>query len=130
MTPGDCFREAAEIAMAERRGLDANKAAWSNNPILTPDREYIDDWERRAEEGEHIAKAILARAAEEDQRSEAAPEAATLADAERYRWLRDHSVPPHNFYLSVPEEFKDERYTPQQVDAAIDACIAALRGKG
>jgi hypothetical protein len=44
-------------------------------------------------------------------------------DAARYRWLRDKSVPPHNFYIAVPDEFKDERYTPQQVDAAIDAAI-------
>jgi hypothetical protein len=46
------------------------------------------------------------------------------ADAERYRWLRDDSVPPHNFYLSVPDEFAEVRYTPQQVDAAIDAALA------
>lgn len=46
-------------------------------------------------------------------------------DAKRYRWLRDISVPPHNFYLSVPEEFKDEKYRPEQVDSAIDAAIAA-----
>lgn len=44
-------------------------------------------------------------------------------DAARYRWLRDKSVPPHNFYLAVPIEFKDDRYTPDQVDAAIDAAI-------
>lgn len=48
---------------------------------------------------------------------------ADAKDAARYRWLRDRSVPPHNFYLSVPVEFKDDRYTPQQVDAAIDAAI-------
>ena len=50
------------------------------------------------------------------------------ADAARYRWLRDKSVPPHNFYISVPEEFKDERYKPHDVDAAIDACIATASG--
>ena len=44
-------------------------------------------------------------------------------DAERYRWLRDKSVPPHNFYLSVPIEFDGVRYTPPEVDAAIDAAI-------
>lgn len=44
-------------------------------------------------------------------------------DAARYRWLRDLSVPPHNFYIAVPDEFKDERYAPQQVDAAIDAAM-------
>lgn len=51
-------------------------------------------------------------------------------DAARYRWLRDVSVPPHNFYLSVPDEFKDERYTPAQVDAAIDAARARQEGGG
>lgn len=50
-------------------------------------------------------------------------------DAERYRWLRDVSVPPHNFYLSVPDEFAGVRYTPTEVDAAIDAAIDALRGE-
>lgn len=50
---------------------------------------------------------------------------AAQRDAERYRWLRDKSVPPHNFYLSVPIEFAEERYTPQQVDAAIDAARSA-----
>ncbi|WP_155524740.1 hypothetical protein [Delftia acidovorans] len=54
----------------------------------------------------------------------AAP-AVDAQDAARYRWLRDTSVPPHNFYLSVPDEFKDERYSPREVDAAIDAAIAA-----
>lgn len=48
------------------------------------------------------------------------------ADASRYRWLRDVSVPPHNFYISVPVEFADERYTPAEVDKAIDQAIAAL----
>lgn len=53
----------------------------------------------------------------------------TMKDAARYRWLRDVSVPPHNFYLSVPDEFKDDRYTPQQVDAAIDAALSPLAHK-
>lgn len=46
-------------------------------------------------------------------------------DAGRYRWLRDISVPPHNFYLSVPDEFDGIRYTPKEVDEAIDAAIRA-----
>lgn len=46
-------------------------------------------------------------------------------DAARYRWLRDVSVPPHNFYISVPDEFHDARYTPAEVDSYIDAAIAA-----
>ncbi len=56
-------------------------------------------------------------------------EARMKQDAERYRWLRDVSVPPHNFYLSVPEEFAGVRYAPTEVDAAIDAAIDALRGE-
>lgn len=44
-------------------------------------------------------------------------------DAERYRWLRDVSVPPHNFYLSVPVEFADVKYGRKEVDAAIDAAL-------
>ncbi|MBA1366947.1 hypothetical protein [Burkholderia gladioli] len=48
-------------------------------------------------------------------------------DAARYRWLRDVSVPPHNFYLSVPVEFDGVRYTRAEVDAAIDAAIDAAR---
>ena len=42
------------------------------------------------------------------------------ADAARYRWLRDHSCPPHNFYIAVPDEFHGVRYSPADVDAYID----------
>lgn len=45
------------------------------------------------------------------------------ADASRYRWLRDHSCPPHNFYIGVPDEFHGIRYSPSEVDAYIDAAI-------
>lgn len=48
------------------------------------------------------------------------------ADAARYRWLRDHSCPPHNFYISVPDEFAEVRYAGEQVDAYIDAARAVL----
>lgn len=52
-------------------------------------------------------------------------------EAARYRWLRDNSVPPHNFYLSVPVEFDGVKYTPQEVDNYIDAAIAgAEKAKG
>lgn len=51
-------------------------------------------------------------------------------DAARYRWLRDVSVPPHNFYLSVPIEFDGVRYTRAEVDAEIDAAIDAARAGG
>ena len=50
-------------------------------------------------------------------------------DAARYRWLRDHSVPPHNFYISVPDEFHGVKYSPDEVDAYIDAARAALGEK-
>lgn len=49
--------------------------------------------------------------------------AALKKDAARYRWLRDLSVPPHNFYIAVPDEFHGVRYTPHEVDAAIDAAL-------
>ncbi|CDO34089.1 hypothetical protein [Novosphingobium sp. KN65.2] len=48
------------------------------------------------------------------------------ADAARYRWLRDHSVPPHNFYISVPDEFHGVKYSPSEVDAYIDEARAAF----
>lgn len=51
------------------------------------------------------------------------PKAEPVRDAERYRWLRDVSVPPHNFYLSVPAEFDGVRYAPAEVDAYIDAAM-------
>lgn len=51
------------------------------------------------------------------------------SDAARYRWLRDHSVPPHNFYISVPDEFHGVKYGPDEVDAYIDAARAALGEK-
>ena len=53
-------------------------------------------------------------------------------DAARYHWLRDHSCPPHNFYISVPDEFHGVRYSSAEVDAYIDearACLAEL-GEG
>lgn len=49
-------------------------------------------------------------------------------DAARYRWLRDVSVPPHNFYISVPDEFAGVRYEPPEVDAYIDAAMASQKG--
>jgi hypothetical protein len=46
-------------------------------------------------------------------------------NAARYVWLRDASVPPHNFYLSVPAEFDGVKYQPSEVDAYIDATLLA-----
>ena len=67
-------------------------------------------------------QAILAacQALADDARKEAE------TDAARYRWLRDHSCPPHNFYVSVPDEFHGVKYAPADVDAYIDAAIAYL----
>lgn len=66
------------------------------------------------------ATAILAMA-EENKR--------LRADAERYRWLRDHSCPPHNFYIAVPDEFSGVHYNRCDVDTYIDDARRAL-GKG
>lgn len=52
--------------------------------------------------------------------------AAAAKDAARYQWLRDCSCPPHNFYISVPDEFAGTRYAPDDVDAYIDLARAAL----
>lgn len=57
------------------------------------------------------------------------PADGVVLDAERYRWLRDVSVPPHNFYISVPDEFHGVRYTPAEVDAYIDAALAAHKAQ-
>lgn len=48
------------------------------------------------------------------------------ADAARYHWLRDISCPPHNFYVSVPDEFHGVRYSPEDVDAYIDQAHALM----
>lgn len=50
-------------------------------------------------------------------------------DAARYHWLRDESCPPHNFYVSVPDEFKGVRYSAHEVDTYIDAARQALGEK-
>ncbi|WP_240338948.1 hypothetical protein [Novosphingobium sp. BW1] len=52
--------------------------------------------------------------------------AGLVEDAGRYRWLRDYSCPPHNFYIGVPDEFQGVRYAPREVDAYIDEARAAL----
>lgn len=48
-------------------------------------------------------------------------------DAERYQWLRDVSVPPHNFYVGVPVEFDGVKYAPHEVDAYIDTARKATQ---
>lgn len=65
-----------------------------------------------------------------DERKEAAEELRRLSHVEaRYLWLRDRSTPPHNFYISVPDEFHGVRYTPAEVDAYIDAALTSSTGE-
>lgn len=56
-----------------------------------------------------------------------ADQAQSRADAARYRWLRDYSCPPHQFYISVPDEFHGVRFSPPEVDEYIDRARAALQ---
>jgi hypothetical protein len=72
------------------------------------------------------ARVIQAAFAERDATIAAlrAEVAELAADAGRYRWLRDHSCPPHNFYISVPDEFHGVRYAPAEVDEYIDEALA------
>lgn len=44
-------------------------------------------------------------------------------DALRYKWLRDSSGPPHQFYISVPEEFAGVSFSGEEVDAYIDSAM-------
>jgi len=80
----------------------------------------IDAWNTRASDAEITRLTEALRAAEEREK-------VLRDDADRYRWLRDHSCPPHNFYISVPDEFAGTRYAPDEVDAYIDAARAALK---
>ncbi len=93
----------------------------AQGPFRPTDDEAIAAWNARASDAEitHLTEAL--RAAEER-------ETALHSDAERYHWLRDHSCPPHNFYISVPDEFAGQRYAPDDVDAYIDAARQALAG--
>lgn len=85
-----------------------------------------------------LADEVAKRCAEEVAKGRATPQGYALVrveqvkDAERYAWLRDVSVPPHNFYLSVPAEFAGVRYKPQEVDDYIDKAMltAAAAAKG
>jgi hypothetical protein len=88
-------------------------------------RERIDRWIRFDSVGTLRYESLEDIATEADATEERLRAALVVAerDAARYLWLRDLSVPPHNFYLSVPVEFDGVRYTPAEVDAAIDAAI-------
>lgn len=48
---------------------------------------------------------------------------ALVADAERYRWLRDKSEAVNNFYLSTPIWLAGAKFSPEDVDSSIDAAI-------
>lgn len=58
---------------------------------------------------------------------EHAPEDSTERDAERYRWLRDHSKYGDPFYMSIPFESPRDSFSPNEVDAAIDAMLEARK---
>lgn len=47
----------------------------------------------------------------------------SVKDADRYRWLRDISVPPHQFYISVPDEFHGNLFKPSDIDTYIDSAL-------
>ena len=103
-----------------------------------PDRNSPDDWPDAlivtGEELEIILEEAFEQAATALTQLQArvteleAENARLREDAHRYRWLRDHSVPPHNFYISVPDEFSGVKYSPNDVDAYIDAARQALNG--
>lgn len=78
--------------------------------------DFIPGWRDRVSEFGKLKAEVLALRAEV---------AALKANAARYLWLRDVSVPPHNFYLSVPTEFDGVRYAPADVDSYIDKARAA-----
>lgn len=83
--------------------------------------------ENEALKTERVKYGLAHRKAVQDAVREAvlAEREACEADAARYRWLRDTSVPPHNFYLSVPDEFHGVQYESHEVDSYIDAAIRA-----
>ena len=92
---------------------------WFTHGCAEYQHEAADEIERNRAEITRLTEAL--RAAEEREK-------ALRSDAERYHWLRDHSCPPHNFYISVPDEFAGQRYAPDDVDAYIDAARQALAG--
>lgn len=54
-----------------------------------------------------------------------------VKDAERYRWLRDHSQPGAcAFYLSVGMALHGVRFMPETVDSFIDAALSQRVEKG
>ena len=118
-----------ELTDYRYRGTTHQVNRWAAN-VQTAQQPHELDAEQAAKLAAYFAAANPAAIAELLAALDAqAVEVASLrADAERYRWLRDKSVPPHNFYLSVPIEFDGVRYTPDEVDAGIDAARASLTG--
>ena len=106
--------------MTEREAFEAwAKVRYAKNPHF---------WLRQIDDGGYSCgmadSAWDAWQAARAQPAQAGP-SDVVRDAERYRWLRDASVAPHNFYISVPDEFHGVKYQPGEVDAYIDAAIAA-----
>lgn len=99
---------------------DADRQAAASVAVLVEMRELIlagradhhaEPWTRHREAAEAPLRAEIER---------------LKTDAARYQWLRDRSCPPHNFYISVPDEFSGVRYASHEVDAYIDQARAAL----
>lgn len=56
---GEVMRErCVEYMLLDRKALDSNKAVWAANPHLTPEEDYISEWEDEARAGEFKAEAI------------------------------------------------------------------------
>ncbi len=129
----NAIQRCERAAQVLRIEVELYRAQAEATKVLTPDE--IDRISRECVENtigfDHVkfARAIerallAAHPGQPEPRAEVTDDA---RDAARYRWLRDVSVPPHNFYLSVPIEFDGVRYTRAEVDAEIDAAIDAAR---
>lgn len=103
--------------LTKERDYARGESAINMENFKVTNKAYVKSDNRRVE--------LEARCAELEKENEA-----LRKDAERYRWLRDKSVPPHNFYIAVPDEFHGVSYKPQEVDAAIDAAIEKGRSCG
>lgn len=90
---------------------------------------FVKDWTTERRDNPHVALAWDQATAAITAYEAASGVAKMREDAARYRWLRDVSCPPHNFYISVPDEFHGVKYGPDEVDAYIDAARAALGEK-
>lgn len=102
---------------------DARKGLWATREALIKMAEAGEAAAAVCSDADSIRRANgqVARAALELIDGQAVKIERLRKDAERYRWLRDKSCPPHNFYVSVPVEFDGLRYTSREVDEYIDA---------